>query len=181
MYFRKYVSIGISKKYTFLYKNQKKFDEAQYVYYLKVLSLKMFLLCSYFVRNILMLLGYFNTTLEEFKVIYPERTSYYITKMNFTMFRSFFLSNLRLYHRVILIFLFLNFPVSILFWICSYFLTNFNLVGARKFVLETKHSKNFGNFPVIYPCGVFLKCVCTPPWKFSRKLFRTAIWEESWK
>ena len=63
------MSIGISKKYTFLHKNQKKFDEVEYVYYLKVLNLKMFLLCSYFVRNILMLLGHFNTTVEEFKVI----------------------------------------------------------------------------------------------------------------
>ena len=57
------------KKYTFLYKNQKKIDEAQYYYYLKLLSLKMFLFRSYFVRNLLMLLGYFNTTREEFKVI----------------------------------------------------------------------------------------------------------------
>ena len=35
-----------------------KIDEAQYSYYFKVLSLKMFLFRSYFVRNLLMLLGY---------------------------------------------------------------------------------------------------------------------------
>ena len=66
-----------------LYKNKKKFDEAQYSYYLKILSLKMFLFCSYFVRNILMLLQYLNTTLGEFKVIYPYRTFDYITKNEF--------------------------------------------------------------------------------------------------
>ena len=44
-----------------------------------VLSLKIFLLCYYCVRNILMLLGYFNTTLKELKVIYPDRTSDSIT------------------------------------------------------------------------------------------------------
>ena len=44
-----------------------------------VLSLRIFLLCYYCVRNILMLLGYFNTTLKELKVIYPDRTSDPIT------------------------------------------------------------------------------------------------------
>ena len=66
-----------------LYKNKKKFDEAQYSYCLKILSLKMFLFCSYFVRNILMLLQYLNTTLGEFKVIYPYRTFDYNTKNEF--------------------------------------------------------------------------------------------------
>ena len=58
----------------------KKFDEAQYSYYSKVLSLQMLLFCSYFVRNILMFLGHFNTTLEDFKVIYPDRASDCIKK-----------------------------------------------------------------------------------------------------
>ena len=43
----------------------------------------MFLFSSYFVRTILMLLAYFNTTLEEFKVIYPDRSSDYITEIEF--------------------------------------------------------------------------------------------------
>ena len=40
------------KKYCFLYKNQKTLDEDQYSYYLKVVSLKTVLFCSYFVRNL---------------------------------------------------------------------------------------------------------------------------------
>ena len=55
-------------KKTLFFINQKKIDEAQYSYYLKILSLKMFLFCSYFVRNMIMLLGYLNTTLEESEV-----------------------------------------------------------------------------------------------------------------
>ena len=76
--FWKHPSISILKKYTFPYKDQKKFDEAQYSFYLKVLSLKVFAL------------GCFSTTLEEFKVIYPDRISDYITRCeknrNFTKF-----------------------------------------------------------------------------------------------
>ena len=54
----------------------------------------MFLFSSYFVRKILMLLAYFNTTLEEFKVIYPDRSSDYITKNEFHDVPVIFLSNL---------------------------------------------------------------------------------------
>ena len=76
--FRKHPSISILKKYTFPYKNQKKIDEAQHSFYLKVLSLKVFVLEC------------FSTTLEGFKVIYPDRTSDYITRCekyrNFTKF-----------------------------------------------------------------------------------------------
>ena len=40
-----------------------------------------------------MLLAYFNTTLEEFKVIYPDRSSDYITKIEFHDDPVIFLSN----------------------------------------------------------------------------------------
>ena len=53
----------------------------------------MFLFSSYFVRKILMLLAYFNTTLEEFKVIYPDRSSDYITKNEFHDVPVIFLGN----------------------------------------------------------------------------------------
>ena len=177
MNFRKHASIGIWKKYTILDKKQKNFDETQYSYNLKVLSLKMLLFCSYFVRSILLLLGYFNTTLEEFKGIYLNRRSDYITKNEFYDDPIIFFKVARSsrYFDV----LFLNFPASILFLICSYFLTNFSLIVYIKFLFKTKCNNIFGNFPVKYPCEALLKYACRPPWEFSRKLFRTAIWEES--
>ena len=53
----------------------------------------MFLFSSYFVRKILMVLAYFNTTFEEFKVIYRDRSSYYITEIEFHDVPVIFLSN----------------------------------------------------------------------------------------
>ena len=53
-----------------------------------VLSLKIFLLCYYCVRNILMLLGYFNTTLKELKVIYPDsitKNEFHDVPINFSL------------------------------------------------------------------------------------------------
>ena len=66
-----------------------KIDEAQYSYYFKVLSLKMFLFRSYFVRNLLMLLR-LCLLLRSWKLYNPIGHAIASQKIDFTAFRSFF-------------------------------------------------------------------------------------------
>ena len=72
--------------HTFLIKSSKNFDEAQWSYFLTVLSLKIFLFRFFLFAmklSYLLILGYFNTTVGEYKVIYPDGTTDYVTKDDF--------------------------------------------------------------------------------------------------
>ena len=135
--------------------------------------------CFYFIltSDILVLL------LRSLKLYTPIGHLITSQKMNFIVFLSFFHKKLfkRNIDRRYFDFLFLNFPPPTLLLIRFYFfLTNFSLIVIHcLFWYKKMSSKNFGNFPVKHPCGVLFNYTCRPPWTFSKKLFRTAIWEES--
>ena len=97
----------------------------------------------------MLLLGYFKTTLEEFKVIYPERTSDYIKKDGFHSVPVIFLLVIckRNIHHHYFDFLFLDFPASILFLTYSYLLTNFSFVVLIKFVLILQNVTKIWELP----------------------------------
>ena len=75
-----------------------------------------------------MSIEYFNTTLEEYRVIYPKGTPDYITKDNFD----------NVYVIPLEVVFCFELSSHNMFIICSYFITDFSLVFFMKFVLIRK-------------------------------------------